>query len=367
MNILKNKIMSFGFMLFLLITVSQNEMIYAFDENKICEQKDYPFSINLFWINKEISLDEEYIFPLKKKTEIIATLIDWAIKNPQFTVIQLWYDKTLVSQQAIDNTLELVNSCSEDNNLTTPIILKDVGSLLLVQEHEEILNTMLPVYFRIDLLRLIAIYHEIVTEGVLYAMYADLDMPAITHESLYDAETMFLLEKYGTVLTGIYKFGYSEGRIAYENNFQILSSHSKIFLDVMKTILIDSNIKKISGIIDQMREASKSYDGLSNLDLNRMSVLEQEVFTSYREAFKQNFLLLEKNSCFLNYLYYLYYPNTVWAECCVPTKKIQMPRSHFGSSGQVIYDCISVKEEPCYSQILIFLQKYIEQVLVKVV
>lgn len=237
-------------------------------------------TINLFWINKELDLNQNYIFPCKNEVELTNTylknIIAWANKNPHNTVIQIWYDGSLIPQFAVDNTQSLINQTISDSPLTAPIILRNLRSLPLVQNNPHILDTNLDVFFRADLLRLIVSLHDISVEGVSYSMYADLDMPPITYEEIYDQQTLKNLEYFGIVLTE----DLSVSNFGFENNFHIISYHNPNILEAIQFVLIDLHVERARNLLH--------HHSYFLQDIYRM---RQLIFRHYRHMFSYFYYL----------------------------------------------------------------------------
>jgi hypothetical protein len=237
-------------------------------------------AINLFWINKELDLNQNYIFPSQDETELtnthLKTILDWATKNPYNTIIQVWYDGSLITQDAVDNTQKLINKSISDSSLVAPIIFRDVRSLPFVEQNPHIFESKLDVYFRADLLRLIVSLHDILVEDISYSMYADLDMPPITYEEIYDEETLETLENFGIILTK----DLSAGIHGFENNFHIISHHNNNILEAIQFVVIDVNVERAKNLLRK------------SVSLDQNPLFRQMVFTSYRDMF-QYFYYLE--------------------------------------------------------------------------
>lgn len=248
--------------------------------DSIQHREKYPYTINLMWINKDANFDQQYIFPEYNESEpgvdYISYVLSWALNNPEKTIVQVWYDSALVSEESVTNTQKKIKSFQESTDLSAPIVLRDLRSLPFVQDNIHVLSTILPVYFRTDLLRLIVLFDEVTRQGTSYAVYGDLDMPSITHEELFDEETLFILKKYGTVITGSEQY--------YENSFQILTHHNKYFLEALKTAIIDVFTEGARVFILNAQDAGiKSHRDLGGATINGIG---NAVYSNYRTLFE---------------------------------------------------------------------------------
>ena len=110
------------------------------------------------------------------------------------------------------------------------------------------LNTehyVLPVYFRVDLVRLIILLELATAYPDYYLIYSDLDTHALTKEQIFTEKTIELLNRFGLVLPPS-----DIGLVPYENSFHILAgknvTNDKYMLDAIKLMLVYFNLYKIS-------------------------------------------------------------------------------------------------------------------------
>lgn len=349
---------------FCLTSDCENETRICHKFDNIKSRSEYPHSINVFWLLRDADLTQEYIYPAKDETDLFENFIlkvtGWSIKNPEKTVVQVWYDSALVSEEAVNNTRELIESIVNKVDLHAPILLKDVRSVPLVQENDYILSTLLDVYTRVDLIREVIVFNEIVTEGVSYAMYADMDMPRVTYEELYDAETLLKLEKYGIVFTHI-----SNGiRGSYENNFQIIC-HNNNLLEAFQLALIESTFGHLRFYLDALKKSKvpmrsidshgitcSAYDEMLNyfcyLEIYGRQPMVGGFYDSEVELYNRQKhgipIPLKAWGILPDSLVFKYDMNEMRENCCIPTKKVEMPQSkHYGLN--YFKHCILSKEE----------------------
>jgi hypothetical protein len=94
----------------------------------------------------------------------------------------------------------------------------------------------MPVYFRVDLLRVIAAYRSLIHNENEYFVYADLDVMPLSEREIFDKKTKQKLKDFGIVMARDYMFN-------FENSFQITSKND-LLLKAMKTVLIDVSIEQ---------------------------------------------------------------------------------------------------------------------------
>lgn len=251
-----------------------------------------PYAVNFMWINSETNLKNSYVFsPIRAKevqeknwdVEVERYLESWIMQNPQAD-INLWYDLNAVTPQQIKNTEELFAVLTTKAKREKPIFLKNIHELPVVRNHPDVFSKAVPIYLRVDLLRIIAglDYVNSCSDDMCVYIYVDLDkgmikppsefattneaylpsnMPVSKNE-LLDPETLKSIEEKGLVMQG------SEGRA--ENNFIMLSNKNKNMMQALQTIVVDSNLLKIrqfsslgQSILDQAQETIKDIHGKS--------------------------------------------------------------------------------------------------------
>src|SRR3990167_9728705 len=197
------------------------------------------YSINVMWINRNLNADQKYIYPTKDRAELYEKLINpivqWAIKNPGRTV-NLWYDSQVTTVTAINNTKYLIWLEQLQQLRFTTVVLKDIRDLQKVRECPKCVASYLPVYFRADLLRVIATLEMVKKQPNEYFIYADLDMEPISDSELFDSETKAKLVRYGLVLADADS---SESGVCngWENGFHMVDPKNTIMLSAMNDIL----------------------------------------------------------------------------------------------------------------------------------
>ena len=166
------------------------------------------YDINLMWINRTNDPTRELLFPGTReeiKARVLDSALGWAKQNPNATV-NLWYDSQSSTPEALQRTQELIQDCSTEGRT---VKLMDIRSLPIVSQNPEIFSGLLPVYFHVDLLKLIIVLNSIQQDGVDAAIFADLqvgdlrqDKERLTQPELFSEEKMKALQEYGMLLAG---------------------------------------------------------------------------------------------------------------------------------------------------------------------
>jgi hypothetical protein len=205
-------------------------------------KQNFKYSINLMWINRE--LKQEYlIFPNKTQIDFPQTSDDffnvickWAAKNPNAT-INIWFDSRFVEKNSIDNTYKKIDDELKKCNITSTINLKDIRDLNYVKnrENEKIFSTEANLWFRVDILRIIAANEEIKKNSDFF-IYTDWDIKPMNSSELFDNQTIENLEKYGFIM-GV------DSDTNIENSFFINGNSNKNFIQAQQ-FLIERNILK---------------------------------------------------------------------------------------------------------------------------
>jgi hypothetical protein len=210
-----------------------------------------PYSINLMWINRSLNLNERYIYPSSSDLELnekfLTPLYEWAKLNPGATV-NIWYDSALSSEAAAVTTAFLINSHNQDNPLSAKVVLKDIRSLPQVRDNPEAFSPELPVFFQVDLLRMIAGIYEVTHEKKNY-VYADFDIQAGDKSAIFSAAVNKQLHQYG--------FHMARKEDTAENSFQILSCANPHMLAAIQGVLIDLSIERAKYAVQNKDTAQK--------------------------------------------------------------------------------------------------------------
>lgn len=145
------------------------------DKSKVIDVPNN-YSINSMWLNKNLNENLPYIDNSKNEDELLSKLLDrskqWKDLNPEAEVV-VWYDSDFVTEQAIKNTQEVLDRKKVEGY---NIVLKDIRELDLVKANPDAFSSNVPVYFRIDILKLIICVNSIVQDSKEAAIFADLEL-----------------------------------------------------------------------------------------------------------------------------------------------------------------------------------------------
>lgn len=179
------------------------------------------YSINLLWLNSGRNPRQQYIHPASTPEELdnklLLPAIKWAEANPEAEV-NIWYDSSLYQgRNAVRNTegrLSELAGIRRCNNVN----FKDIRSIGFVNDNRRIFESDMPLYFRIDFLKMIISLHKLKEEGKDASVYSDLEVGDLRSggnrmdkAELFDADTMRKLRDYGVVV--------NESGYAIENQF----------------------------------------------------------------------------------------------------------------------------------------------------
>ncbi len=233
------------------------------------------YIISLMWINRQLDPNQTDIINTQKSTnplkeKYIPHTLEWAKCNPRSTV-HFWYDSELTSAQAVINTKSVFTKHKKEYPEAAAIVLKDVRDLDHVKKHPEVFSDKIPVFFRTDLLRIIASVEELNRSKKDYLVYADLDVTPMSKNTLFDRDTQDKLDQYGIVVAG------AKSDYGYENSFHILSKHSPALLETLLFTIVDLNTKRAYNALD-----GDLYD---NTERRAMKILQQIVYESYPHLF----------------------------------------------------------------------------------
>lgn len=197
-----------------------------------------PYTINLMWINERLNEDQRYVLPLESAEDFLqklANVFAWAEKNPE-SIVNLWFDGKLTPNQAIENTRALIIVYIVSHPGIAQITLRDIRELPDVIQNPRIFDDpRIPVFFRADILRIIATVQSLNSGETDCFIYADLDVKSQSKEELFNEETKERLQKYGIVVA-------ARGHLGLENSFHMATNDQDI-IEAMKFLIIDLNIQ----------------------------------------------------------------------------------------------------------------------------
>ena len=164
------------------------------------------YSINLMWINQSLNTNNPYIFGCQSEDQIIDKVLNkarkWKKANPEAEVI-LWYDSKFITDKALENTQAvLIKKIKEDPSFAFK--LKDIQQIDFVDQNPDVFSDNLPIYFRVDVLKLILCIHSILSDGMDAAIFSDLEVGDLRQnkdrmdkKELFNTQIMKRLETIG--------------------------------------------------------------------------------------------------------------------------------------------------------------------------
>jgi hypothetical protein len=204
------------------------------------------YSVNIMWINENLTSDQKYLKPAANEKELENGLLTpvrkWRAATMSDATITFWYDGDMIPPGALENTKELFQKDTLNHPEWAAISFKDIRYFPEVSLNPRVFSKETPIYFRADLLREIAAYNSILEHPHQIFVYADLDVTPMSKEQLFDPETLENLKTFGIV--------FARGGIAgFENSFQITKKNEKL-LSAMKVALIDVSIARAKNILE---------------------------------------------------------------------------------------------------------------------
>jgi len=240
--------------------VSTNKELALLEEDQEVLEEDLGdfsnYSFNLMWINKDLDKDQQYLLPETNMKQ----LQQWLSVIGKKKSIQLWYDSHFVSSSALENTRTFLLGDNSESHSLQPIVFRDVRELQEVKQHPRVFSQSAEVYFRVDLLRVIAAYRSLIESENDYFVYADLDVEPLSEKDIFNKKTKQKLKDFGIVMARDYMFG-------FENSFQIISKKD-LLLQAIKAVLIDASIIEVSkyqsDAVFSVRQGFNTKEGVYN-------------------------------------------------------------------------------------------------------
>lgn len=202
-------------------------------------QQELPYTINLMWINRDLQAQKS-LFQDKEDTfaqSCLNNVYTWATCNPK-SIINLWFDSKLTPEHTVAHIQHVINEHMKKYPQAAPIVLKDVHELSYVNQHPEVFSHKTPVYFRADLLRVVAGLETVRhSKNNSCFVYADFDITPMTKKDLFDASTQQNLQKYGMVMA-------DGGNLPFENSFYMLTADAPNLLKSLELTLVELNIQR---------------------------------------------------------------------------------------------------------------------------
>ncbi len=189
------------------------------------------YSINLLWINSKKAPYQQYIYPTKTLKELNTKLhmpaVKWAKANPAADV-SIWYDSSLYDSQTIANTKEALAKLASQQGCRN-VKLQDIRDISIVKDNPDLFADGMPLYLRIDLLKMILCLHSLTQESKDAAIFSDLEVGDLRQDGqrmnkaeLFDKESVSKLQKVGVLV--------NKGSITYENQYIQVINNEHIIL-----------------------------------------------------------------------------------------------------------------------------------------
>lgn len=251
---------------------------------------DNNYSINLMWINKQLNTNQKYIFVLEDDSlkelqdKYLNFINDWCIKNPNI-IIKVWYNSNTTTQRSIQNTRDAMDKSYPNNKNYDFVDLMSIKSIRDAND-KQLQNEYISLYFKTDLFRIMVAYDDIANSGINNSIFANINMPAITKDELFDKNTIENLNFYGTVMSC--NLSENCGTLGFENSFFIIANKPN-------TRILESvhfYIKLLINIITQFIKYVMSKT--SNIQLIKKFINElssQLVYDLYPLLFLHNYII----------------------------------------------------------------------------
>jgi len=217
--------------------------------------KDY--TLNFLWINlnpQDRALNAaNHVFKQGFDTSVTSTdnltrsmfadsLLKWAENNPGVN-INLWVDSALVTQRAIEDALNMIREISKSTG--ADLRLRDIRHLPnLTGELRLAMHPSTPVFFRVDLLKVLILDHmcDSKVDSPKYCVVSDIDIRPVTAEMLFNKHVFSCLNH--SEVGYIFNIQRS---CRIENSFFIFNKENKDGVDLHRKCLIESIESKLRG------------------------------------------------------------------------------------------------------------------------
>ena len=206
-------------------------------------------SINLMWVNTKRNKKNKLIGGVIEKgtksfeAVIPEQIVKWMVLNQKSNVV-LWYDSDMATEEQVSNTQKLISQLidkvnTENHDLINPqkFQIKNVRKLKIVQNYPRAFSENVPIYTRVDSLRLIAALEkeELDLEKKISSafVYADYTVNPHSFEEVYENR----MPKDGFIgIKSNYNFS-----VCYENSFMIIGNQNTYTLGALKDMLISTS------------------------------------------------------------------------------------------------------------------------------
>ncbi|MDC3180525.1 hypothetical protein OAT84_00055 [Gammaproteobacteria bacterium] len=143
---------------------SKNTEVQGFTDQELAVL-DESNSINFLWLSNQLveTSKQKYVFPQDTHEETEYGFKQWSQAH-QGSQLNLYYDGQRVTEDQVRNTQALYPQFQ----------LKDIHDLEMVKSQPELFSPQMPIYWRIDILKLIIILSEIEHDGMKSSLFVDL-------------------------------------------------------------------------------------------------------------------------------------------------------------------------------------------------
>jgi hypothetical protein len=235
-------------------------------------KQEGPTTLNFLWINlKKTKYFAEYRGQEHTKG-CIESICHWL--NQKQIKLNFWYDPEMIEnhKQVCEEFFDAIIQCigkEKVQNLT----LCSIRDLPLVQGNVDVFSDKIPCYFRVDLLKLIIAFEELMSNKTMCFILGDIDIKHFDLQSVINNDdVLYFLNYYGIVM------GRKSG-LGFENGFQIIIKDSDC-LQAIKEMLIDKAIQK-----------ARQHLGQANNQNYKEKLEPDYVFLIFKNMFKYLYVL----------------------------------------------------------------------------
>ncbi len=225
------------------------------------------FSINLLWKNKELDESQSYIYPCDSEEKLCAQFLNqakkWKEVNPEIPVI-IWYDSATTSKEAFAATQSVIDKKFKEHKAYN-LLLRDIRELKIVRANPDVFSENTPIYFIVDILKLIICLNAIECDGFYSAIFSDLEVREMHKEELFKSEIKIKLEQVGIQANGT------------ENQFIQMINRSET-IDAVKTY-INSNLSRATTALNLVRSKIPGFEhAVSNISTVVFDQMKSQLF-----------------------------------------------------------------------------------------
>ena len=264
------------------------------EAGQVEEKEKFTYTINFMWINRSKDPTQLYLFPTNGKNseeeqkkelfdKYLNNIIEWGKKHDR---IIIWYDGTTTTHESADNTelaiIDLPNISFRNCTGITSFIETKKTYIHVISK--ELVNRS--IYFKTDLYRIMVGLYDILNKpDNYYHVFANLNMPPLSKEDLFDKKTLDDLSFYGTVLSCNLS-EYDCGWLGFENSFFIMANISRTEIVKSYTFFVDVLIMLFRNGIKHLKNTKNPRQAFLMFDQK----LDQMVYDLYPILFLHNYI-----------------------------------------------------------------------------